>query len=67
MEVPAAAMVNLIGDLGDWQSALTIPHAAVHLYDKAPRAGRKLGHINVTAQNDAQLQQYIEAIQALQS
>lgn len=66
MEVPVAAMINLIGDLGDWQSALKIPHAAVHLYDKAPRAGRKLGHINVTASSYVDLQQRIEAIRALQ-
>lgn len=66
MEVPVAAMINLIGDLGDWQSALKIPHAAVHLYDKAPRAGRKLGHINVTASSFVDLQQRIEAIRLLQ-
>ncbi len=56
MEVPVAAMINLIGDLGDWQSVLKIPHAAVHLYDKAPRVGRKLGHINLTANTMTALQ-----------
>lgn len=49
MMVPAAAMVNLIGQLGDWQAALTIPHVEVHLYDKEPRVGRKLGHLNIVA------------------
>jgi len=56
MKTPAAAMVNLIGHLGHWQQALSIPHAAVHLYDKAPRTARKLGHINVTANDAEQLQ-----------
>ncbi len=62
MEVPVAAMINLIGDLGDWQSVLKIPHAAVHLYDKAPRAGRKLGHINLTANDRETLQSRIKQI-----
>jgi 5-(carboxyamino)imidazole ribonucleotide synthase len=62
MEVPVAAMINLIAELGDWQSALKIPHAAVHLYDKAPRAGRKLGHINLTANSMVLLQTSIEQL-----
>jgi 5-(carboxyamino)imidazole ribonucleotide synthase len=53
--------------LGDWQTALTIPHAAVHLYDKAPRAGRKLGHINVTASTLSVLFERVETIRQLQA
>ena len=50
-----AAMVNLLGDVWrngepDWDAALSIPGAALHLYGKgAPRAGRKMGHITVVA------------------
>lgn len=57
MTRPAAAMVNLLGDLWtpqtpDWRQVLELPHAALHLYGKsAPRAGRKMGHITTWAQN----------------
>lgn len=49
---PAAAMVNVLGpdDGGDpargLVAALAVPGAHVHLYGKAPAAGRKLGHVN---------------------
>jgi len=65
MKTPTAAMVNLIGQLGDWQQALTIPHAAVHLYDKAPRPARKLGHINVTANDTEQLHARLTHLQQI--
>ena len=48
-----AAMVNLIGTVPDINAILKIPDVHVHLYGKAPRPGRKLGHINVVA-GDAQ-------------
>jgi 5-(carboxyamino)imidazole ribonucleotide synthase len=65
MAVPVAAMINLIGNLGDWQSVLTIPHAEVHLYDKAPRAGRKLGHVNLIAADRVELQNQVKKVQSL--
>jgi 5-(carboxyamino)imidazole ribonucleotide synthase len=46
-----AAIANLFGDLwlGDapppWEAALRIPGVRLHLYGKAPRPGRKMGHI----------------------
>lgn len=56
--VPAAAMVNVIGadDLTDPRHRLTEglaadPGAAIHLYGKTPRAGRKLGHVTVCDHN----------------
>ena len=50
-------MVNLLGDVWedtdgdpDWARALELPGVSLHLYGKAePRGGRKMGHINVTA------------------
>ncbi len=63
MAVPHCAMLNLIGDLGHWQNALKVPHAQVHLYDKAPRAGRKLGHINVTANTESELVERLAWVQ----
>jgi 5-(carboxyamino)imidazole ribonucleotide synthase len=55
----ACGMVNLIGAMPEASELLTVPGAHVHLYGKPPRAGRKLGHVNVCAPNaavrDAQL------------
>lgn len=53
LRAPAVAMVNVIGtaDTGDpthrLADALTVPGAHVHLYDKQPRPGRKIGHVTV--------------------
>ena len=50
-----AAMVNLLGEVWsggepDWDAALAVPGAALHLYGKSdPRPGRKMGHITVVA------------------
>ncbi|MCS7301310.1 MAG: 5-(carboxyamino)imidazole ribonucleotide synthase [Fimbriimonadales bacterium] len=41
------AMVNLIGELPPIEEVLRIPNAHLHLYGKAPRPGRKLGHITL--------------------
>ena len=39
------AMVNLIGHLPDVKSILKIDGAHLHVYDKAPRPRRKIGHV----------------------
>jgi 5-(carboxyamino)imidazole ribonucleotide synthase len=41
------AMVNLIGTEPDIEALLAVRGAHVHLYGKAPRAARKLGHVTV--------------------
>ena len=52
---PAAAMVNLLGDVWserepDWAAALADPQVHLHLYGKGEaRPGRKMGHLTVTA------------------
>lgn len=38
-------MVNILGTLPDPGQVLATPGAHLHLYDKTPRPGRKLGHI----------------------
>jgi 5-(carboxyamino)imidazole ribonucleotide synthase len=51
----AAVMLNLLGDIWaggtpDWSSVLALPGTHLHLYGKAQaRAGRKMGHLTVTA------------------
>jgi 5-(carboxyamino)imidazole ribonucleotide synthase len=49
----ASAMVNCIGTMPDRDAVLSIPGAHLHDYDKEPRPGRKLGHVTVTAPDDA--------------
>lgn len=44
-----SAMYNIIEVLPDLTRILRIPGAHVHLYGKAPKPRRKLGHITVTA------------------
>lgn len=57
MTRPAAAMVNLLGDVWEpgeprWHRALETPHAALHLYGKAAaRPGRKMGHLTAWARH----------------
>jgi 5-(carboxyamino)imidazole ribonucleotide synthase len=43
-----AAMINLIGELPDTRALLAVPNAHLHLYGKAPRPGRKIGHVTLT-------------------
>ncbi|NNM35332.1 MAG: ATP-grasp domain-containing protein, partial [Gemmatimonadetes bacterium] len=43
-----SVMLNLIGRVPALAELLRVPQAHVHLYGKAPRPGRKLGHVNVT-------------------
>src|SRR5882757_7896687 len=63
LKVPSAAMLNLIGHSSSMteitnttQVALAIPGVSVHLYGKLEcRPGRKMGHITIIADSDAQL------------
>lgn len=47
-----SALVNLIGNLPAIHALCSIPGAHVHLYDKAPRAGRKLGHVTLVTEDE---------------
>jgi 5-(carboxyamino)imidazole ribonucleotide synthase len=42
-----SAMLNLIGRAPDASEVLAVPNAHLHLYGKAPRPGRKIGHVTV--------------------
>jgi len=57
-----AAMLNLIGSVPDPAAVLAIPGAHLHLYGKAARPGRKLGHITVGADTPAQLRRRLGAL-----
>ncbi len=57
-----AAMINLIGRLPDLHAAAAVPGAHLHLYDKAPRPGRKLGHVNVVGDDEAAVMRTAERV-----
>lgn len=46
-----AAMLNLIGSVPPREAVLAVEGAHLHVYDKAPRPGRKLGHVTVVAED----------------
>lgn len=50
-----SAMVNFIGGLPTSEDVLAIEHAHLHLYDKAPRKGRKVAHATVCAESSEKL------------
>jgi 5-(carboxyamino)imidazole ribonucleotide synthase len=57
-----SAMLNLIGDLPELAPVLKVVNAHLHLYGKAARAGRKLGHITVRADQFDKLQHRLRAL-----
>lgn len=60
-----AAMVNFIGQLPDPAQVLAVPGAHLHVYAKAPRPGRKLGHATVLTHDKHELQASIYRLSAL--
>lgn len=76
LKVPATAMVNILGladldkdkdamakTLAPALASLNVPGATVHLYGKEGcRRGRKIGHITVVAQSDAELHERLQPI-----
>lgn len=60
-----AGMVNLIGDAPSSDQVLAHPHCHLHLYDKEPRLGRKIGHINIQCDDLTAFKAEFKAMQAL--
>ena len=60
-----SAMVNLIGTVPPSEEILAIPGAHLHLYGKAPRPGRKLGHVTITAASPADRDALLERVLAV--
>ncbi|GJM17923.1 MAG: N5-carboxyaminoimidazole ribonucleotide synthase [Phycisphaeraceae bacterium] len=56
----ASAMVNAIGELPDPVRVASVPGAVLHDYEKAPRPGRKVGHVTITACSPAELSARLE-------
>lgn len=57
-----SAMVNIISKIGPTDVVLNMPNTHLHLYDKAERADRKLGHINITASSKKELNHSIQQL-----
>ncbi len=57
-----SAMVNLVGVEPDPAGVLAVPGAHLHRYDKVPREGRKLGHVTVTAADEAARDERLSAV-----
>jgi 5-(carboxyamino)imidazole ribonucleotide synthase len=60
-----SAMVNCIGGMPDRDGVLAIPGAHLHDYGKRARAGRKVGHVTVVADDPAALEIALTRVQDL--
>ena len=49
------AMINIIGEDSVPNTVFSLPSASVHWYNKSKRVGRKMGHINISGQDELQL------------
>jgi 5-(carboxyamino)imidazole ribonucleotide synthase len=49
------AMLNLIGELPEPSELLSVPDVHLHVYGKALRPGRKVGHVTLRAESAEQL------------
>lgn len=56
------AMVNIIGEDTVPNEVLAIPSATIHWYNKDKRIGRKMGHINVSGNNELQLAERLQCL-----
>jgi 5-(carboxyamino)imidazole ribonucleotide synthase len=59
------AMVNVIGTLPEPASVLTLSGAHLHLYGKAPRPNRKLGHVTVPIEQLAAAEALLGGVDSL--
>ena len=60
--VRPTAMVNIIGEDAVPNEVLAVPSASIHWYNKGKRAGRKMGHINVSGDSELQLAERLQSL-----
>ena len=65
--VRPSAMINIIGEDTVPAEALAIPSVSIHWYNKDKRAGRKMGHINVSGDSELVLAQRLVKLSSLLS
>jgi hypothetical protein len=57
-------MWNLIGTLPETSRVLAVHGAHLHLYGKAPRPGRKVGHVTVWADTESERDERLAGLRA---
>jgi 5-(carboxyamino)imidazole ribonucleotide synthase len=62
----ASVMLNCVGTLPDRSAVLAVRGAHFHDYGKAPRAGRKLGHVTVVG-DDVDRDELMARVRALRA
>lgn len=65
MKSNCAAMVNLVGELPELRDILGIEGAHPHFYGKEVKPNRKVGHVTVVADGEAELKMRVERVRAL--
>jgi 5-(carboxyamino)imidazole ribonucleotide synthase len=63
--IGVSAMVNCLGTMPDPAAVLAIEGAHLHDYGKEPRPGRKVGHVTLTAPDEATLEPRLERLRAI--
>lgn len=63
--VGVSAMLNLIGGWPAPADVLAVPGTHLHLYGKAPRPGRKVGHVTVRCDDRGSLAERVDALERL--
>jgi len=58
-------LFNLLGETPDPRRVLAVQGAHLHLYDKTPRRGRKLGHVTCRASDPAAARPHLQEILGL--
>ena len=61
----ACAMLNLVGTLPDVETILKIEGAHLHLYDKAPRPKRKIGHVTLVEKDVETLHRKLDLLKEI--
>ncbi|MGK0446010.1 MAG: 5-(carboxyamino)imidazole ribonucleotide synthase [Bermanella sp.] len=59
-----AAMINIIGKHGDRKSVLEQGNSFYHAYGKTERLNRKIGHINIVASSESEIESTIKKFSA---
>jgi 5-(carboxyamino)imidazole ribonucleotide synthase len=63
--IGATTMFNIIGELPNLTEILQLKQVQLHLYHKSPRAGRKIGHINVVNAKDGNYQTTLKKVEEI--
>lgn len=60
-----SAMLNIIGDWPNRVALLAIPGLSLHDYEKAPKPGRKIGHVTIIADDHDRLMEVVNQTETI--